>query len=105
MSTPNNHSAADGVFVGTTVGMPKGNATKNKRIMRNGRLVTTERALELATISDEVLLKRMQIAWDMCDALEKVEREFGWKWRAHERSHWPLRAADYEAEAVSRGLL
>lgn len=76
-----------------------------KRIYRNGRMVTEERTLELATLSDKQLLMRLDIASRFCEMLDEVEAEFGWKWRGHERSHWPLRAGDYMAEAEARGLL
>jgi len=79
--------------------------SQHPRIMRNGRLVSAKRAVELALLSDVDLLRRMTIACDMCITLDTVEREFGWVWRGHERTHWPLLYEDYCQEAIARGLL
>lgn len=76
-----------------------------KRYLYNGRMVTNERRVELMSLSDNRLLRRLEVAHQMCIALDAMEREFGWMQRDHERSHWPLRYEDYFNEAEKRGLI
>lgn len=74
----------------------------SKRVEYHGRKITVEREQELKGLSDNALRRRIRIAEQMCDALDAVEKEYGSMWRAHERSHWPLRLIDYLAEWDSR---
>lgn len=76
-----------------------------KRREYNGWLITQERLIELRTLTDDRLMKRLEIAHQMCTTMDAVEREFGQMWRSHERTHWPLRYEDYFNEACRRGLL